>query len=56
MVSLLIGWLKRLLINLIGKIMTPNDLQAIIIFAELNGLSDRPFMEVFEMCNLVKRC
>ena len=53
MVSLLIGWLKRLFTNLIGKIMTPNDLQAIIMFAELNGLSDRPFLEVFEMFKLM---
>ena len=33
--------------------MTPNYLQAIIMFAELNGLSDRPFLEVFEMFKLM---
>ena len=33
--------------------MTPNDLQAIIEFAEFHGLSDRPFLEVFEMFKLM---
>ena len=33
--------------------MTPNDLQAIIMFAELNGLSDRPFLEGFDMFKLM---
>ena len=51
--SLRIGWLKRLLINITFKIMTPNDLQAIIEFAEFHGLSDRPFLEVFEMFKLM---
>ena len=51
--SLLIGWLKRLLINITFNIMTASDLQAIIMFAELNGLSDRPFLEVFEMFKLM---
>ena len=35
--------------------MTRNDLQSIIEFAEINGLIEMPFMEVFEMYNLAKR-
>ena len=53
MVSLLIGWLKRLFTNLTYKIMTRNDLQSIIEFSKMNGLSDKPFFEVFEMFKLM---
>ena len=35
--------------------MTPNDLPAIIMFAELNCLSDRPFIEVFDMFKLINK-
>lgn len=35
--------------------MTRNDLQSIIEFAKINGLTEMPFMEVFEMYNLAKR-
>ena len=35
--------------------MTPNDLKAIIEFAEFNGLSDRPFIEVFDMFKLINK-
>ena len=33
--------------------MTRNDLQSIIEFAKMNGLTDRPFLEVFEMFKLM---
>lgn len=33
--------------------MTRNDLQSIIGFAKMNGLTEMPFMEVFEMFKLM---
>ena len=33
--------------------MTRNDLQSIIEFSKMNGLSDKPFFEVFEMFKLM---